>query len=213
MCCIEWWTVKEPPRTLSCSNSSRSSLRNNAFSSWFTRWLKSAGTNAWTNLAQSWTPGQKCAWSTVWSASSTPASSSSTDWSRPRGVEAHSHQIACWTSRCFTVYPRGLGRHTQAHRHWSRLSVLPVCVVLFQISDNLERYNNVLLYKCLRFAPWHVSMLPTLKFWTISLQRELGLHCMILWVSCISKAGCIQGIMSHHHWCHEPRLLSATVAR
>lgn len=46
--------------------------------------------NVWINPGQSWTPGQRRASWTAWSDSSTPASSSWTDWSRRRGAGAPS---------------------------------------------------------------------------------------------------------------------------
>lgn len=45
--------------------------------------------NVWISQDQSWTQEQKCASLTVWSDSSTPASSSWTDWNRLRGPGAH----------------------------------------------------------------------------------------------------------------------------
>lgn len=48
--------------------------------------------NVWISQDQSWTRGQKCASLTVWSDSSTPASSSWTDWNRLRGAGARSRR-------------------------------------------------------------------------------------------------------------------------
>lgn len=44
--------------------------------------------NVWINRGQSWTRGQKCALWTAWNDSSTPASSSWTDWNRLSGARA-----------------------------------------------------------------------------------------------------------------------------